>query len=304
MFNEYPYQNNHELNLDWILKKISEFEATFNSWADTIENLQEALEDIEDWEGRISTLENEYNSMLSNLNDISAALDTLSNLHNSDITRLQAEIDSINNELQHIDVDAIYAYINNRNNMIQSDYNNKFYLAYVTMYDLFNNLADRVIALAELVSKIDTTAFNPWPRDLNTKSLQQNLNYAYADLADNVPTAEQYSEAGLTADDYSTFNLFAKDYSLFGNFKLHLDFIYSPVYGFKQNISNVLTSIINYIKGTISADDYTALDLSADDYTALDLSALDYYSFNSQYETLGLGGDGITASQYSTITTI
>lgn len=304
MFNEYPYQNNHELNLDWILKKISEFEAKFNSWSDTIENLQEALENIEDWKDRIGTLESEYSSMLSNLNDISAALDTLSNLHNSDITRLQAEIDAINIELQNIDVDAIYTYIDSKNNMIQADYNNKFYLAYVTMYDLFNNLAKRVVALAELVAKIDTMAFNPWPRDLNKKSLQQNLNFAYSDLADNVPTAEQYSEAGLTAAEYSTFNLFAKDYSLFGNFKLHFDFIYSPVYGFKQNISNVLTSIINYIKGTMSADDYTALELTADDYTTLDISALDYYSFNSQNGLLGLGGNGITASQYSTITTI
>ena len=61
---------------------------------------------------------------------------------------------------------------------------------------------------------------------------------------------------------------------------LHLDFVFSPIYGFKQSTSNVLTSILNWIEGTLSADGYQGLNLSADDYTALNLTAADYYSYN------------------------
>ena len=60
---------------------------------------------------------------------------------------------------------------------------------------------------------------------------------------------------------------------------LHLDYVFSPIYGFKQSVDNVLTSILNWLEGTLSADAYTALNLTADEYTALNLSAADYYSY-------------------------
>ena len=36
MFNEFPYSDFHELNLDWILKKVQEMEDRLNSFEDTI----------------------------------------------------------------------------------------------------------------------------------------------------------------------------------------------------------------------------------------------------------------------------
>ena len=80
--------------------------------------------------------------------------------------------------------------------------------------------------------------------------------------------------------EYDTYNLTAYEYARFGFKMLHLDFVFSPIYGFKQSVDNVLTSILNWIEGTLSADGYTALNLTADDYTALNLSAADYYSYN------------------------
>ena len=75
---KYPYQNDEILNLDWVLKQIQEFRTTFESWAETIRQLQEGLEDISDWEARIVQLE----LITEQIPVIEKALSDLSNLHN------------------------------------------------------------------------------------------------------------------------------------------------------------------------------------------------------------------------------
>ena len=297
MWHEYPYQNFHELNLDWILNELNTFRTKFNEWSDIIQELQEGLENLVDIDNRLDSLE----SITSQIPTIKKTLDDLSNLHDADIKTLKALIDSLQTQINNLDVTALRIYVDSRDNELIADYNKKFYHTYELIYSLFNGLSDRLIELANIVNELDTKAYNPWARTLDKVSLQTNLNYAYSDLADLVPTAMEYSELNLSANDYNVYDLQAKDYSLFGRIKLKMHYVFSPTYGFRQEISNVLTSIVNFIKGTMSADEYTALDLTADEYTALDLTCLDYYSYNSQIGFLSLGRSGLTASQYSEI---
>lgn len=294
---KYPYQNDEILNLDWVLKQIQEFRSTFESWAETIRQLQEGLEDISDWESRIVQLE----LITEQIPVIEKSLSDLANLHDADIKQLKLQIADIQTQIDNLDITALKVYVDSRDNELMADYNKKIYDNYVVTYSLFNGLKDRLIALAEAVANIDTKAFNPWPRTLEKVSLQQNINYAYADLADKVLTAEEYASLGLSADDYDTFEMSARDYSLNSKFITHLNYVYSPAYGFKQEINNVLTSIVNFIKGTMSATEYSALDLTADSYTALDLTADDYYSYNNQLGYIGTGGAGLTSEQYSSL---
>ena len=65
-FHKYPYSNFHELNLDWILEKINEFDAKLKSWAETVEELEQHLSEIDSFEERLEALE----SATSDLNDI------------------------------------------------------------------------------------------------------------------------------------------------------------------------------------------------------------------------------------------
>ena len=294
---KYPYQNDEILNLDWVLKQIQEFRTTFESWAETIRQLQEGVEDIADWEARIVQLE----VITEQIPVIEKALSDLSNLHNADINYLKSQIAELQMQIDNLDITALKVYVDSRDNELMADYNKKIYDNYVVTYSLFNGLKDRLIALAEAVANIDTKVFNPWPRTLEKVSLQQNINYAYADLADKVLTAEEYASLGLSANDYDTFEMLARDYSLNSKFITHLNYVYSPTYGFKQEINNVLTSIINFIKGTMSADEYSALDIDADGYTALDLSANDYYSYNNPKAPVVTGGNGLSADQYSSL---
>lgn len=297
-YKKYPYQNDEILNLDWVLNQIQEFRQSFEEWAKTIKELQEGLEDISDWETRIEALE----VMSAKIPVIERSLNDLANLHDVDVKNLKAMIADLQKQIDDLDVTALRIYIDSRDNELMVDYNKKIYGNYVVTYQLFNALKDRLEILAQIVAELDTKAFNPWPRRLAKEALSDNLNYAYSDLADLVPTAEEYAELGLSASEYNAYDMLARDYSVRGKFNLRMHFVYSPVYGYKQEINNVLTSIVNYVKHTMSADSYTELDLDADAYTALDLTAEDYYSYNNQQGYIGTGGDGLTSDQYSSLT--
>lgn len=297
-YKKYPYQNDEILNLDWVLSQIQEFRQSFEEWAETIKELQEGLEDISDWETRIEALE----VMSAKIPVIERSLNDLANLHDVDVKNLKAMIDDLQRQIDALDVTALRIYIDSRDNELMADYNKKIYDNYVVTYQLFNALKDRLEILAQIVGQLDTKAFNPWPRRLAKEALQDNLNYAYSDLADSVPTAEEYAELGLSATEYNAYDMLARDYSVRGKYNLRMHFVYSPTYGFKQEINNVLTSIVNYVKHTMSADSYSQLDLDADAYTALDLTAEDYYSYNNQQGYIGTGGDGLTSDQYSSLT--
>ena len=297
-YKKYPYQNDEILNLDWVLSQIQEFRQSFEEWAETIQKLQEGLEDISDWETRIEALE----VMSAKIPVIEKSLNDLANLHDVDVKNLKAMIDDLQRQIDALDITALRIYIDSRDNELMADYNKKIYDNYVITYQLFNALKDRLEILAQIIAELDTKVYNPWPRRIETEALQANLNYAYSDLADSVPTAEQYSELGLSADEYNTYDMLARDYSVRGKFNFRMHFVYSPVFGFKQEINNVLTSIVNFIKGTMSADEYTALDIDAEDYSGLDLTAADYYSYGSNPSgVVGTGGTGLTSEQYSTL---
>lgn len=294
-FHKYPYTNFHELNLDWILSKINEFDAKLKSWSETVEELESHLAEIDSFEERLEAIE----SSISDLNEIRAHLTNL----DSEIELTNERINDLVTEFSMIDIkfdevskhfDNLKMYIDNRDEALARDYNNKIYELEVKLRVAFKMLEDEIDLLLQIINQIDTSAYNPWPRIIGKESIQKNINYAYEDLADNIPLAMEYQELGLSASEYADFGMTAREYALRGKKHLHMDFVYSPVYGFKQNISNVLTSIVNFICGTYSATEYAALDLTADEYAALDLTSEQYFSFNTN-------GTGLTASDYAAL---
>lgn len=293
-FIKYPNVNDEILNLDFVLRELDSFRKTFEGWAETIASLQEALKDIDDWEDRIEALE----KISSQIPAIEKSLSDLYNLHDVDIKAIKLILDNLQSQIDNLDVSALRIYVDSRDNMIIADFNKKLYQEHYEMISLFEGLKVRIEMLANLIAELDTKALNPWPRRLSKESLENNLKFAYSDLADLVPTAAEYAQLGLSANDY---DMLARDYSVRGKILLKMFYVYSPVYGFKQDINNVLTSIVNFIKGTISADAYTSLDLDADAYTALNLSADDYYSYNNQLGYIATGGSGLTSEQYSSL---
>lgn len=309
MFHKYPYSNFHELNLDWILSKINEFQTKLDEWAVLAEELRQALDQIEGIQEEIDTINNSIDNIYNIINnlhldeiitDIAKLRTSVSILTNKDID-LQNQIDNIQDEFKVVNsrFNQLYVYVDGMIAKVYAYVNENDAIILAKMNQMKLQLLEMIQELQKEIDELDTSVINPWHPERGEISLKDNIKYIYADLADNVPTAEEYSSLGLTADAYNTFELSAIKYSKFGRKILHLDWVFSPVYGFKQNISNVLTSIVNHFSKTYTADEYTSLDLTADDYTALNLTALQYYSFNQDRAGVYLVNGILQSNQYA-----
>lgn len=285
---KYPYENFHELNLDWILEEIKKFDATLKSWEDTVKELQQYLAELNQYDARISALER-ATADLDTIRENIATLQTEIEVNTRDIENLKNNWGNIQNQIT-----DVYEYINACVNTLNQKINSAVYSAMQDYNIKFRQILAWMDELARRLDEIDTSVLNPWHWGLGRISQDKNVNFIYNDLADECLTAEQYCSLGLSSSDYDKFDLSARDYAEFGKTKLHFNWVYMPVEGIKQNISNVLTSIINHLLGTFSASEYAALDLDADDYAALDLTAAQYMAFN-------VNGTGLTADDYAAL---
>ena len=277
-FHKYPYENFHELNLDWILEQIKEFGATLDSYKEVAEELQEALEQLPNYESRLDALESLTDGLDSTLLAIN---NSINGLISEDVS-LQNQIDALKREFNLFDAnfDAVYKYIDSQIAVVNSDVDAKLdAFRYSISYDLIQ-LQKEVDSLRKIIEQLDTSVLNPWHPELGRVSQDRNQKLVYNDLADECLTAEEYCSLGLSASDYASYDLTAIKYAEFGKKKLHFYWVYAPVEGFRQEISNVLTSIINNVFNTITADVYASLDMTADDYVALDLTASGYQKYN------------------------
>ena len=273
--------------------KINEVIDVFNSYEEIIQQLQGEIDDI--------------NALKKAVNELQERADTIDNMLNNfdaEDKHLQKQIDELTTLVNNVvnGYDNIKSYVDNKYNELQQKIDNQSYIIYSEMYTLIGELQREIEALNKALKEIDTQIYNPWARVLQKESIQKNIDYAYADLSDLVPLASEYSELGLTANEYSEKNITAYEYSARGRKHLRLDFVFSPVYGFKQEINNVLTSIINFLCNTLNATEYASLDLTADDYATLNLTADDYYRYNPSLtrgfvQVSDLGG-GLTRAEY------
>lgn len=303
-FNEFPWSKYYDSDLREILRYMREFETKLNSYDETIAQLQAALESIGDLYDRVDDLEKATADLNTIRSDIKGLKTSVSDLTNTDVA-LQKQIDAINTTLHEIDdkFERVYAYIDIEIASANARWYNKFIQLQTLMNMQYADLLNMIKILSERIDNIDTSVINPWHNMLGRISNQRNNNFIYNELADEILTAVEYASLGYTADEYSALDISARDYAEFGKKKLHFYWVYSPTFGWKQEINNVLTSIVNEIMDTLTADEYSALDLSAQAYTDLDITAFEYYNYNTDRGYLKLGGSGITADQYSTITT-
>lgn len=277
-FHKYPYENFHELNLDWILERIKEFGATLDSYKEVAEELEEALTQISNYDSRITKLESLTNGLDSTLLAIN---NSINGLISEDVS-LQNQIYALKREfdLFSANFDAVYKYIDSQIAVVNSSVDAKLYTFRRSVFSDLTKLQKEVDALRKIIEQIDTSVLNPWHPELGRVSQNKNQKLIYHDLADECLTAQEYCSLGLSASDYASYDLTAIKYAEFGKKKLHFYWVYAPVEGFRQEISNVLTSIINNVFNTITADEYASLDMTADDYLALDLTASGYQKYN------------------------
>jgi DNA repair ATPase RecN len=125
--NQIPYTNVHELNLDWILKKLQEFEARLDAiedYGDEIAALRTAVHNLET---SLSSFKSIVNSSLTALNARCTALENkddeiLKSL--ADLwTKVNSELTSVRNEFAAFQsaLTALRAYNDSSNQIILRD---------------------------------------------------------------------------------------------------------------------------------------------------------------------------------------
>lgn len=289
-----------------LVKKINEVIDQFDDWSEVIAELQQAIVDIDDMKANIATLDTELVALTGTVNEnyreLVSLVSELDKLVNDSVKNMNDRVDTVEMSLSNL-TQAIYNVNKNLSKEIEdlrkelTDLINSKYVNFEEELELLRlkvnqmkvNLQGQIDVINDKIAELDTTVLNPWHTELGKLSIEKNVKLMYNDLADCVTTAEEYAKLGLDADGYSSFGLRAIDYVLRGKEKLHYYWVYSPAYGWKQEISNVLTSILDFVYDVYTADAYSELDLTADEYAELSYSANDYYLAN--YHGGGGGGD-------------
>ena len=268
--------------------KINEVIETFNDYEDVIAELQEAITDIADMKTDIASLQGDMAIVKSTLTTYGENIDTLIEAvqkNKDDIATLQAKVTTIEGNVES-QLATFMTKVEAMINSITFDADEKIQLLAYKINQIKLNVYARVAELEERMDSLDTSVLNPWWQELGRLSQDKNNKKIYYDLADNVLTAEEYCKLGYTADEYDAFHINARTYARFGKQKLHWFWVYSPTFGWRQETSNVLTSIMNGIWSTIDAKHYSNLGMTAREYSDLDMTAFEYYRYNTS--TVGL----------------
>lgn len=89
MFNVYPYINENDLNLDYLLRRIKQIEEQIQGIKDEIEA------EIFDWvQEQLKPYETELNNLIREVNALSTEVDTKLNAYDARITALQNQVNN------------------------------------------------------------------------------------------------------------------------------------------------------------------------------------------------------------------
>jgi len=294
-YTKYPQVNDEILNLDWIINKVKAMDGMLTEWIAQAEELRQMLLDtIPGMQSDISNLQSAIALINANISDLQQIRNDIAALKVID-GDLQAQIDAIdiNYDLIFQKFDEVNERIDNIREVIGLEFLAAIRNLQNQLYTVKFDLEQEMNEIKSRMDQIDTSVYNPWAgRRVNQ---DENARLIYADLSDMIPTAEEYSELGLSSNDYNKYNLTAYEYAVRGKKHFHFDWVYSPVSGKRQNVSNVLTEIMNFLLGTMTATEYAAMDLTATEYSNIDLTSEEYYSYNDANEV------GLAASDYAAI---
>lgn len=213
VFNQYPYTNFHDLNMDWILKEmkvISEDIIALNEWKKQREERDEWLdESIEDLNRKYAELMLLYNSFVESVNlrfknlsdDITQQVDDLE-------LRITRQVDDLETRVTN-QVNTLEADLIRRMNDFESEVN-----ALLAIYN------SRIIQVEQDIVRVENMIpalelmIDPYTGQENTI-----VNVIYEIVNNSKPnalTAAAYDAFGKTATQYDALALTAYDYDFNG----------------------------------------------------------------------------------------
>lgn len=213
VWQQYPYTNFHDMNMDWILKTLNSVREdinTLNEWKAEREIRDQWLDDsIEDLNTKYEALVNLYNTFVDEVN---SRFDALSEQITDQVNALEASVNArvtaleaqINQQLADLaaELRAEVTAFKNEVNALLLVYNNR-------IVDIEQGLVRVENMIPNMMNIID-----PYTGEENTIV---NVIYEIVNRTkQNALTAAAYDTAGLTAAAYDALNLSAYNYDFNG----------------------------------------------------------------------------------------
>ena len=281
IFENFPYANFHELNLDWIMKEIAKYDdiiTSFKAWMETHEVDYKTLKKrVDELSADMASFEAD---MQLSFNRLSADLQSqINELDAESQRRLNAAIEAFQTQINNLIIQTeakITELANDINRAIISldgrmDANNQLIRNYVEFrLDKFIN---------DFPSILELPVFNP------VLGRVTDIDKALRDLYDMIRvegalTAFEYDSLGLTAEEYDNLRLTAFEYDTNARYLLNYPdkrwMMISPFTGQWTKISDVILDLAALHKSGLTAFMYDSLGLTAAEYDAYQLTAYDY----------------------------
>ena len=297
LWEQFPYANTHELNLDWIINELKRIVAE--------------VQEVKEWE---SQHKGEYEELLRRVNAIELEINTFETQIRSEFERLkeeqQAEFDELKREteatisrevarLENLVNTAIQSLENEFNRLLtevtikinsleaeiqraiislnnQLEANNQFIFAWVE-----NRLQEFIDSFPEIVT---ISVYNPVRGEIT--DIQVAVNDLYSIASPYGLTAEQYDSLQLSAEEYDNYDLTAREYDQYGYKLLHYPdpdlYMISPFTGQQTLVKEVVYDLAHFHMNGLTASEYDAKDLTAEVYDALDLTAFNFDWFGKE----------------------
>lgn len=213
VWQEYPYTNFHDLNMDWILKTLKSIDAditTLNEWKAAREIRDQWLDDsIEDLNTKYEALVALYNTFVDEVN---ARFDALSEQITDQVNALEASVNArvtaleaqINRQLADLaaELRAEVTAFKNEVNALLLVYNNRIV-----------NVEEGLVRVENMIPNM-MNIIDPYT---GQQSTIVNVIYEIVNRTkQNALTASAYDAAQLTATAYDALNLSAYEYDFNG----------------------------------------------------------------------------------------
>ena len=283
---KYPYTNFHELNADYLLKRMKDVEdhiAGIDAYIDSVvkQNLQSYIDQLNQLINEVNSLETRVDATLQSydarlnqeIENINNRFVTLTQQLNqylaSEIARLDNEIavdrQNMQSEFRRVESELSRALeqINGRFDAFKLEIN-------VLLQDFLDQLPESFYVISPFTGQMIT--------------VQEAVNELYENgTRFRAITAGEFDTLGLTAEEFDDLDLTAWEFDMYG-----LDYLpvrdpkhnmFSPFTGVWSSLQTVINEIIDFSDRahSITAGDFDAAELTAEEFDALDMYA---YTFD------------------------
>lgn len=278
---EFPFSSEYDSDLRAVLKYVREMKEYLSTWDTTIEEVKEAIARLD-----------EYSDDIEYLDQLTADLDENVKKLKSDVKFIFDNLTEINDWRELTDgklrilskrIDNLRVYVDDMDNVLMADYNNKFAIYALKMNQMKQQLMSYIYGIIErmeyLIEHFSADVYDP----IRAERLlfDVNNNNIYADLRVGGITECNFAELGLTEEEIQAYNLTQYDWAFHSNYFFKQYYTYSPVRGIKMSPYQALSDVLTFICSTMTEAQFEALDLTEEEFEALNLTHREYLTYNS-----------------------